>query len=240
LGKLNRLNDLATEKNAKILFLIGIICLILSPILGMAAAKIPVYEEGFDAANGNKKTIYENSTNSLSECYVLQFSLGKDQVCYAELSVPYLNSSVNIIFFSAAEFNTEAAKEDPPGTLRAPNAGWGISFLDSIFDAYATPNDNGATTLAVGQGEYHYLEFMGAGTGDNIWTMPGDYVVLIWGSNSGSHPDDELVSFDIIVSIEGPGDLLSTIFSAVGFIVLTIVGLIAIAILLDKARVRRR
>ena len=92
-----RIKGLATTRNAKIVLLASIICLVAAPILGFAFKKFPIHEEGYDIFEGNEKTIIDNSTVTLSECFTQEFTLVKDQICYVELTVPYENITIYFI-----------------------------------------------------------------------------------------------------------------------------------------------
>ena len=74
---------------------------------------------------------------------------------------------------------------------------------------------------------------MGTRSGDALISWPGDYFVIVYGTNSGG-PTDIYVSFDITIAVDGPGDLLLNLFILVGAFLLILYFIAAVIVILRK------
>ena len=67
--------------------------------------------------------------------------------------------------------------------------------------------------------------------GDSLISWPGDYYVIVYGSNSGP-PSDTNVSFDITIKVDGPGQTLNNLLILAGaFIIVIYVMAVLISVL---------
>jgi len=69
---------------------------------------------------------------------------------------------------------------------------------------------------------------MGDRTGDSLISWPGDYYVIVYGTNSGP-ASSRNVYFDISIKVDGPGEALYNLLLVVGALIL--VGYAALALI---------
>jgi hypothetical protein len=215
--------DLDREKSIKILLLAGIICLILSPILGFALARMPVY----GASDETTDERYDHL--GVQSAFYKEFTLGTNQRAMIYAAVDnYLNVSINIKIVKKGEME-KALLDNINDTFANLAALWCI-YSQPQFDNTPGGTDVVETTTVTldydlgGGPSYAYIEFMGASDGgDNLRTRPGGYYVVIEGANDdpgGGWQADTIVRFDIDIKVEGPGRTIMTVFAIVGLLLL--------------------
>jgi hypothetical protein len=116
----------------------------------------------------------------------------------------------------------------------------GLQFVYSEFGWGSSPSGstNGDSELDLpNNGIYFYIEFMGDRTGDSLISWPGDYYVIVYGTNSG--PASALdVNFDISIKVDGPGETLNNLFIAVGALILVAYAALALVSILKANYLR--
>jgi hypothetical protein len=85
------------------------------------------------------------------------------------------------------------------------------------------------------QDDFYFIEFMGDGnSGGIIWNEPGDYVIFVYGSNSYNMSSE--VIYNIQVYKDGPSALIRKGFSAIGWLLIIVAGLVIIDASIKKFR----
>ena len=206
-----KLSRLLKKKTAYLIIGVSLVCLILGPLLGLFLDKMTVYE-------GKPEVIQEDSTTSIRDAFAYPVTLSKDQKLIIEIAEFYQNSSVTIRIVAKSAYDQAYSLDSAPGGITRLNFvysefGWGSSPGGSTF---------GADTLTLpANGIYFYIEFMGDRVGDSLISWPGDYYVIVYGSNSGP-PAITSVVFDITIKVDGPGEALSNFLILVGAIIIVI------------------
>ncbi|NHJ21583.1 MAG: hypothetical protein EAX91_11615 [Candidatus Lokiarchaeota archaeon] len=221
------MSRLLKKKTAYIIIGISIICLILGPLFGLLLDKLTVYER-------QTQTVQESSTSSIRDAFAQPITLTKDQKLIVEISEFYQNSSVTIKIIAKSVYDLARNLDSAPGGLS------GLDFVYSQFGWGSTPagSTNGATSLSLpSSGIYFYIEFMGDRVGDSLISWPGDYYVIVYGSNSGP-PAITTVYFDITIKVDGPGEALSNYLILIGALIL-IIYVMAVLISVLKANYLR-
>jgi hypothetical protein len=218
-----KLDGLLRKKGAYIFVGIAVLCLILGPILGIVLKKVTIYEN-------YPEVIQEDSTAGITRAFAHPFTLAKDQKLIVELSEFYPNSSVTFKIIAKSTYDFAVIGNNTPGSLS------GLQFVYSVFGWGTSPAGGTQGTTAIGapsNGLYLYIEFMGTRSGDALISWPGDYYVIIYGTNSGGATDINVL-FDIKMSLDGPGDILFNLFILVGVFMLLFYFLAAIITILRK------
>ena len=200
------------------LAVIGMILIASGPVVGVVNEKIILLDE-------KGKAVHDDSMNFMNSTYALSFTLEKNQKIDVEMSVDLENMTVHIIFVEKSEYLNDLEVNG------APNAGDGLQMLYASYDDFVVGepivrhNDNDRILT---MGSYYYMEFMGGYTGSVLYSIPNDYVILIWGENSwGSNSTlGEHAYFNIKVIIDGPGQEAAILFYLIGG------GLICVAIVI--------
>jgi hypothetical protein len=116
----------------------------------------------------------------------------------------------------------------------------GLQFVYCEFGYGTTPagSTNGANTLTMPtNGIFFYIEFMGDRVGDSLISWPGDYYVVVYGSNSGPASDVD-VPFDIQMKVDGPGEMLYNYLILIGVLIILIYLMVALTSVLKANYLR--
>jgi len=202
--------NLKTKKGLKIITIIGIILVILGPILGFALNKVGIVSRG----PGDPVIIQESSTTSIRDAFPQLITLTKNQKMVIEFSVYYPNVSASIIILGKGTYDQQYALDNaPPGS--------GLTFIYSQFTwgQYVPSSASPANVLSISNEGFWYIEFAGGVSGNYLISRPGNYVVVVYGLNTGP-PAATNVTFEINVKVDGPGGFLNTLFLTIGIILL--------------------
>ncbi len=184
----------------KILLVVGIVLFVLAPFLGAYMAKTTLLDE-------KEETIKNESSDTIEDCFTQEFSLEKDQKLEIEIDIiPYENTSLTITFLRKVKYEQYLEdKEDPDNFHDADEKGFRYSSHINHRFGEETPASTGSINSLGFSGEiYYYIEFMGEQSGGDIYSIPGDYVFVLWGQNLS--PDEDEAKYDIKIRIDGPGE----------------------------------
>ena len=201
------------KKISIIILIVGIAFLVLAPILGYTLDKSTLLDR-------RPITIEENSSLQLTEAYAFGFSLKSGQKVRIEFSNYYADTITYLKIFGKGYYDQQYALDSPPTIMS------GLNFVYSQFVWGQSPSifTYSASSRTITYNGYWYIEFAGSTSGDYLISIPGSYVVVVYGDNDGP-PANLDVRFNIIIKIDGPGDFLERIFYYIG------AGVILIAIL---------
>lgn len=209
-------NKFLKKKTAYIILGIGAICLILGPIFGVVLDKMTIYD--------SKPEIIQEDSVRITKAFAFPVTLNRDQKLIIVISDFYPNSSVTIRILAKSTYDRAYSENDTTNSVS------GLQFVYSEFGYGTTPagSTNGANTLTLpASGIFFYIEFMGDRTGDSLISWPGDYYVVVYGSNSG--PASNLnVLFDIHIKVDGPGEALYNAFILIGVLIILIYLMVAL------------
>ncbi len=209
-------NKFLKKKTTYIILGIGAICLILGPIFGVVLDKMTIYD--------SKPEIIQEDSVRITKAFAFPVTLNRDQKLIIVISDFYPNSSVTIRILAKSTYDRAYSENDTTSSVS------GLQFVYSEFGYGTTPagSTNGANTLTLpASGIFFYIEFMGDRTGDSLISWPGDYYVVVYGSNSG--PASNLnVLFDIHIKVDGPGEALYNAFILIGVLIILIYLMVAL------------
>ena len=203
----------------KIILIIGIGLIISGPILGYATDKVVIVPKKTEA-------IQETSDAEIQYAYNKEFSLVKNQKLVIKFSVFFPNITARLKIFNKYYYDALAPNTDPTGLT-------GEDFIYSTYVIGQSPTTQGATSVTITEQGERYIEFAGSRTGTSLISLPGQYVVVVYGVNSGTETD---VRFNIGIKKDGPGGILSTIFIIAGIIILLCYALLLSYNYLNKLR----
>ena len=189
------------------ILIVGIVLLIIAPILGYTMDKMVLYER-------KPVTISEDSEDGLKEAFAYPFSIRKDQKVTIDFSVYYANVSATLKIFGKGFYDQQFALNDTPLDLLI-----GQNFVYSQFvwgqsPSTYTGSDN-QRTFGYSEDGYWYIEFAGGTSGDYLISIPGSYVIVVYGDNNGP-ADDTSVLFNLVIKTDGPGEFLEELFYYIG------------------------
>lgn len=204
-----KISRLLKKKTAYIIIGIGLACLVLGPFFGILLDKITIYDR-------KPEVIQEDSSTSIRNAFAQQVTLSKDQKLIVEISEFYPNSSVTIRIIAKSVYDRAYSLDSNPGGIS------GLQFVYSEFGWGSSPAGStiGTNSLSLpSNGIYFYIEFMGDRVTDSLISWPGDYYVIVYGSNSGPVSDTD-VPFDITIKVDGPGQTLNNLLILIGAVIL--------------------
>ena len=192
------------KKISMIILIVGIAFLVLAPILGYTLDKSTLVDR-------RPATIREDSSAGLTRAFAFGISLGSGQIARIEFSVYYANVTATLKIFGRGYYDQQKALNNSPGGMT------GLDFIYSQFVYGQSPSTftSSASSRTITYNGYWYIEFAGDTSGDYLISIPGSYVVVVYGNNDGPSANTA-VSFNIMIKIDGPGDLLERIFYYIG------------------------
>jgi len=211
------------EKKAliKIILIIGIGLIIAGPIIGYATDKVILVPK-------KAHEIPETSDDELRDAYAKEFTLTKNQKAVISFSVFTPNITARLKIFNQYYYEAEYDSNSDPTGLS------GEDFIYSTFIIGQSPSTSGATSITITEQGEVYIEFTGARNGINLISLPGRYVVVVYGVNSD--PANDNVYFNLGLKVDGPGGILSSIFVIAGIIILLCYALLLSYNYLNKLR----
>jgi hypothetical protein len=222
-----KMSRLLKKKTAYIIIGISIACLILGPVMGLIFDKVTLYDR-------KPHTIQEDSNSGLTKAFGHPVTLSKDQKLIVEISEFYPNTSITIKIIAKSVYDRAYSLNSTPSGIS------GLEFVYSEFGWGASPSGStaGSTALSLPSGGiYFYIEFMGDRTGDSLISWPGDYYVIVYGTNSGP-ASARNVYFDISIKVDGPGQTLNNLLIVVGALILVAYAALALASILKANYLR--
>ena len=201
------------EKKIKILVLVSVILIILGPVLGLFLNKITLVDQSY--------VISETSSADVQNATAIEFTIVKGQKVVIEFSGFTEDVTANLIILSKGTYDAAYAASTAPGSITGERF-----FIYSEFTFGETnignlvDSDDIRTITEVG---YWYIEFAGGVDGDLLRYIPGDYVVIVYGNNA----DGTNVYFDLVIKIDGPGEILQLLFILIGIGALVAIMLLA-------------
>ena len=222
-----KISRLLKKKTAYLIISISIACLILGPVMGLIFDKVTLYDKDL-------QPMQEDSSSGLTKAFAYQVTLSKDQKLVVEISEFYPNTSITIKIIAKSLYDQAYSLNSTPSGIS------GLQFVYSEFGWGSSPSGstNGDNELDLpNNGIYFYIEFMGDRTGDSLISWPGDYYVIVYGTNSG--PASALdVNFDITIKVDGPGETLNNLFMMVGALILVAYAALALISILKVNYIR--
>lgn len=198
------------KKTIKNMLILGII---------LVAGVVPICRTlltRFPRALGTK-TISEDSNADITEAYAFPFSISGSGKIHVKFSLNYANTSATIIFAARGDYNEQYAAVGGPTS---------VSELDFIrcLPEYGNMNLAGQTqtvnSYTINTDGSVIIEFAGdTDGGDNLIIVPGKYVLIIYGTNTGTSTN---VKFDIQIFSEIPGRQIARIAAIVGWALIAI------------------
>ena len=176
----------------------------------------------------------EDSASNVNETYATVFTLKQGYMCNVLISNIYdYNGTedirVYLTFVPLGTYLQAYEDEDDPDTV-ASSAGLYFTEIENKYPVNMRRDAMDTITGGyVAENQVYAFEFMGAGDTNNIWSLPGQYAVIIWVVVQGGI--GEVGSFGVRISVDGQGDLLRTIFAWIGGISLLVAVILAIAYL---------
>ncbi len=197
----------------QLMVILAVIMFILAPVLSITLK--------FTTAYDNQDILSTDSGNTgIIDAWKYDFTLSKDQKITLEFSVFHENVTANLIIIGLGQYNTLFATNASPVTATGKN------FLLSSPNINVDPagiSGAGVTIATCTYDDFFSIEFMGDGTTigtDSIWSEPGDYVIVVYGTNDGAAFNFHNIYFNLKVKVQGMGDISSLICNILGWILI--------------------
>lgn len=218
---------LAKTKLLKFGLIIGIIFILIAPMIGGLFETLPVMKD-------KNRTINVESSVSFEKAAAYPITIKRNQKYIIRFSVYSINVSASLKIFGKGIYDSEYQKND----TNAPQTVTGKYFLVSrpAWGYDPSNTEDALTVVTCNQDDFYYIEFMGDGqsSSDLIWNEPGNYVVVVYGTNSFVNGTD--VTFNIEIYKSGPSEVIKDIFAYTGWGILLLAGLVTAVRLTKKWR----
>jgi hypothetical protein len=188
------------EKKIKILILICVILIILGPILGLALNKVILVNQSF--------VISETSNTDIQNATAYEFTLSKGQKIAIEFSVNTANVTATLKILGKGAYDQAYEASSNPGPITGKN----LIYSQFAFGQTPASQSASATSRSITNDGFWYIEFAGDTTGDYLISVPGDYVVIVYGTNSFATN----VYFNLVIKMDGPGAIVETLLILIG------------------------
>jgi hypothetical protein len=202
--------------------LIGVFLVILASILGATTQKtsvVPAMERSKDTT----------SNTNIREAYNYNFTIKEDQHIQIILSSNSMDDTVNLKVVPRALFD-EFWRDN---ATKATNTITGLNMITYTRSWGNGPSGAVATVLTCAWNGIQEVEAVFGGTTQNdvfavphVVSVPGDYTLVVYGTDATGAPSDTDVTFTVEVIAEGPGLALKITFIILGY------GLVIIGIVL--------
>ncbi|MHA1191011.1 MAG: hypothetical protein ACTSP9_01790 [Promethearchaeota archaeon] len=188
------------NKKIKLLVLISLVIIILGPILGLLLNKVTLVDQSY--------VIDESSNSDIQNATAYEFTLSKGQKIIIEFSVFTANVTATLKILGKGYYDQAYEASSNPGPL----SGESLIYSQFAFGQSPSTQTASATSRSITNDGFWYMEFAGSTTGDYLISVPGDYVVIVYGTNSFATN----VFFDLVVKIDGPGEIVEVLLILIG------------------------
>ncbi|HME52944.1 MAG TPA: hypothetical protein VKM55_12055 [Candidatus Lokiarchaeia archaeon] len=186
----------------------------MAPIIETTLSKQPV-------ASSNSQAMNNDSNIGMKKAYAVPFTLGNDQEVYIKFSDSYANMSVTMKILARAQYNVAYGTNSTPSSQTGKN----FIYCTAIYGSSPLSGCTSASSVTIANGGWYSIEFKGGMSGNSLTSIPGDYNVVVYGTNSTTAGNDVVV-FSINVQIDGPGRAIGNILSIGGWIAVAIFAVI--------------
>ena len=218
---------------------IASICIAIVGIASLIFTQVGTqYFEEFSLVDAQPLVLHTDSASNVNQSFATVITLKQGYKCDLVISNIYdYNGSEDIEV--DLRFVPLGVYLDAYENAANPNSLTSLYFIEIKYKYPDNPSRDATNVVGEASGfieenEVFTYEFMGNGDTNDIWSLPGQYAVIIWVTNSGS---GNTGSFGVKISVDGQGDLLRTIFSWIGGILLLVAAILAVAyIILNRRR----
>ncbi|MFX1275622.1 MAG: hypothetical protein ACFFBP_11695 [Promethearchaeota archaeon] len=184
--------------------------------------------------NSYPLTVSDQSANEVNSSYTVGFNLQSGDVCNVILANTFNHNAsqtavIEMCFVEQSVYQDAFINGyDPDGDVEVTG-----NWIDFRRVEIKYPNPTSSVyddNYAIAEGVTVHLEFMGDDDGSDIYSRPGDYVLIVWAYTSGAATPT--TSIGITVSINTHGRTVSTIMTWIGIIALLAAAIIGIAYLI--------
>ncbi|MFX0101686.1 MAG: hypothetical protein ACFFCS_19130 [Candidatus Hodarchaeota archaeon] len=221
------------KKLPKNLLILGILCVAaIAPLSGWLLDKWPVKLAG-------SHTIQEASETDINATYTFSFSIGYNEKATIMFSGVYDQVASYLIIVTAERYDAvkNSAGGDPSDFSAADRRDFIYSTGRPGGDASWPGYDEIRTISYSTVGDQNWLiEFAGSRSGTSparLVSIPGDYVIVVFGHNDGTSDD---VTFDLEVKVDSIGDDLEYWVTIGGWVLIGIAALLLISAVIKKGR----
>ncbi len=200
------------------LLVIGIICVaVAGPVLNQGLSNWPVLLE-------TEMNIPEGSYTNKSQAYIYKHTVISDNTLTVKVSVLGADSRVYVRIYSAATYNG----------MTSPSGTGGLNFIVSYPQFGSTPSGTASATYDSNNGKVANVDFGGGTTSDRVVLIPGDYVVVVYGTNESIASPTANVKFKLQITQEIFGRVWGRLVNTVGWILIISCGILSLLFWIKK------
>ena len=187
--------------------------IITAPLIGLFANHIIILDRSRDPI-----TITESNHDAIQEAFAYPLTLKDYQKADIDFSMSLPNSTATLKILEKEIYEANYLLNS---SLIEIN---GEDFL-YVQEGYRHGGYSASDFTTIYEEGSRHIRFSGGIYGSELVYRPGNYVILVYGSNEASN-GESLLTFNLLVMLDGPGSLIQLVLITTGLIFLICYGLV--------------
>lgn len=200
-------------RKALLIFCSVFLMIIIAPLIGFFANHVIILDRTRDPI-----TIPESNHNAIQEAFAYPLTLKDYQKADIEFSMSLPNSTATLKILDKDIYETNCLLNSSPIEIN------GEDFL-YVQEGYRHGGYSASDFTTIYEEGSRHIRFSGGIYGSELVYRPGNYVILVYGSNEGSN-GISLLTFNLLVTLDGPGSFIELLLITTGLIFLICYGLV--------------
>jgi hypothetical protein len=201
------------------MLVIGILCVaVAGPVLTQAFSTWPAVPQ-------STQTVPESSDTDVVNAYTYHHQVISDNLLRIQITVADAYSEVRVRIYTEAIYNAMVTAHSDPDTVT------GQYFVVSIPSYGSSPSANRYTSYTSNSYKSFEIDFGGDATGGTVIFVPGTYVVVIYGANSGTSTD---IQFSLQITTDIFGRVWGRFVFTAGWIIIIVCAIVSILLATKK------
>ena len=196
-----------------IIFCSVFLMIIIAPLIGLFANHIIILDRSRDPIS-----IPELNPNAIQEAFAYPLTLKENQKADIEFSMSLPNSSATLKILDKNIYEKNYFLNSSPIEID------GEDFL-YVQEGYQHGGYSPSDFTTIHEVGSRHIRFSGGIYGSELVYRPGNYVILVYGSNE-EDKGESLLTFNLLIMLDGPGSLIELLLITTGLIFLICYGLI--------------
>ena len=199
-------------RNVLIVFFSVFLMITIAPLIGFYTSHEVILDKSQDPI-----VISDPNDNTIKEAFAYPFTLKENQKADIEFLMSLSNSTVTLKILEKEIYDKNYLLNSSPMEIN------GEDFLYVRgSDLYGGNSPSNYTTIY--EEGSRYIRFSGGTDGSELVYRPGNYVILVYGSNEENSQESSL-SFNLIITLDGPGNIIEILLITTALLILIFYGL---------------
>jgi hypothetical protein len=199
-------------RNVLLIFCSVFLMIALAPLIGFYTNRIIILDRSQDPI-----IIPDSNDNAIQEAFAYPLTLKDYQKADIEFSMSLPNSSATLKILEKETYESNYLLNSSPIDIN------GEDFL-YVQEGYRHAGYSPSNYTTIHEEGSRHIRFSGGIYGSELVYRPGNYVILVYGSQE-EQSEDSLLFFNLLVTLDGPGNFIQILLITSGLIVLICYGL---------------